>query len=338
MRIIGLNALFLAVAVLLSGPIQAQDTGIPDTVRLVCGDWNILSEADSLFSVELWAWTDTLLGGVSLPFEVRFDYTNFPGWEDRVGVNAYKYDGNDLYFFVSELDSSFSIDTFIYDQGLPVSIKTLSTSVLDPALDPTAKNWGFNGFLLGLIVAIAPDSVLPRRVSTKIGDLYIKIDLSQGDIMPNAFPLLIKPIRSPLFYPPTSRFRFKPFTGDGFAPVFAADTIQVTSVPPWDAGEVGGRDPAIPKSYDLAQNYPNPFNPKTTIAFYIGSRQYVSLSIYNILGKRVRELVGSELEPGWQEVIWDGTGSEGERVPSGIYFYRLSAGDFSETRKMLLLK
>ncbi|MCK4656742.1 MAG: T9SS type A sorting domain-containing protein, partial [candidate division Zixibacteria bacterium] len=85
-------------------------------------------------------------------------------------------------------------------------------------------------------------------------------------------------------------------------------------------------------------NYPNPFNPSTTIRFYLSDRGVVDLAVYNILGRKVATLVESDVDAGWQEVIWDGTSSSGDKVASGIYFYRLTSGEFIETKKMLLLK
>jgi hypothetical protein len=102
----------------------------------------------------------------------------------------------------------------------------------------------------------------------------------------------------------------------------------------------------IPVSFKLYQNYPNPFNPITKIKFDIpplrGARGVTTrLVIYDVLGREIAVLVNDELKPGTYEVDWNA-----ENLPSGIYFYRLAAGDpstsagqgYSETRKMVLLK
>jgi hypothetical protein len=95
-------------------------------------------------------------------------------------------------------------------------------------------------------------------------------------------------------------------------------------------------------SYSLGQNYPNPFNPSTNISFDIpgtpGSRQQVNLTVYDIHGKRVRNLIDSGLEPGSHRIAWDGRNDMGETVPSGIYIYTLRAGEHIYTRKMTILK
>ncbi|MCK4655927.1 MAG: T9SS type A sorting domain-containing protein, partial [candidate division Zixibacteria bacterium] len=86
-------------------------------------------------------------------------------------------------------------------------------------------------------------------------------------------------------------------------------------------------------------NYPNPFNPKTTISYDLGVDAHVTLTIYNILGAAVKVLV-DEYQSANNDytVVWDGTDLNGLVVSSGVYFYRLSAGEFSETKKMMLMK
>ena len=89
----------------------------------------------------------------------------------------------------------------------------------------------------------------------------------------------------------------------------------------------------IPDSYSLSQNYPNPFNPTTTIGFCIKESRFTSLKIYDLLGKEVETLVNEQLKPGEYEVLFDGG-----NLSSGVYFYNLTSQNFSETRKMILLK
>ena len=92
----------------------------------------------------------------------------------------------------------------------------------------------------------------------------------------------------------------------------------------------------VPESFSLSQNYPNPFNPSTKIKFEIPATSSVAqtfLSVYNVLGKQVAVLVNQNLQPDTYEVNWNAAD-----FPSGIYFYSLRAGDYSETRKMVLIK
>lgn len=102
----------------------------------------------------------------------------------------------------------------------------------------------------------------------------------------------------------------------------------------------GLQSAALPRAFELGQNYPNPFNPSTMISFSVaeGNREKVSLEVFDLRGKLVRRLVDSEKDGGRYSVFWDGTDASGQRAPSGVYFYRLRAGGFSQVRKMVLLK
>ena len=92
----------------------------------------------------------------------------------------------------------------------------------------------------------------------------------------------------------------------------------------------------VPEKFSLSQNYPNPFNPSTTIKFMIPASSSVAqtfLNVYDILGREVTTLVSQQLSPGTYEVNWDAS-----NYPSGLYFYKLTTGDYTETRKMIMLK
>jgi FlgD Ig-like domain len=97
---------------------------------------------------------------------------------------------------------------------------------------------------------------------------------------------------------------------------------------------------ALPKAFSLSQNTPNPFNPATTVSYSVpeGSAVHVSLKVYNIRGRLVRTLVDEVREPGAYTVFWEGTDQTGQKISSGVYFYRMQAGNFEQTRKMVLLK
>ncbi len=94
----------------------------------------------------------------------------------------------------------------------------------------------------------------------------------------------------------------------------------------------------MPDDFQLFQNYPNPFNPQTEIAYSIPEDSYVELTIYNIMGQKVKVLVNGYQSAGTRSVIWDGCDQSGERVASGIYLYKLQAGELTQTKKMSLLK
>ena len=89
----------------------------------------------------------------------------------------------------------------------------------------------------------------------------------------------------------------------------------------------------MPASYSLSQNYPNPFNPLTIINYQLTSANFTTIKIYNLLGQEVAQLVNELKQPGTYEVTWDAS-----NMPSGMYFYRMVSGQFSDVKKMLLIK
>jgi len=107
------------------------------------------------------------------------------------------------------------------------------------------------------------------------------------------------------------------------APEFTGTTVALSGV---------GGD-GLPDAFALSQNYPNPFNPATNVAFDLPVAAHVELVVFNVLGQKVATLIDGDMEAGSHVVEFDGS-----VVSSGVYFYRLTAGDFSETKKMMLLK
>ena len=122
--------------------------------------------------------------------------------------------------------------------------------------------------------------------------------------------------------------------GNRFWQVYAEDNTSS-----WDNGSfdlvtyAAESDSHNDISYNLNQNYPNPFNPTTTIVYSVPQRSIISLVVYNAIGQQVSVLANEEKEVGTYRINFDATG-----LPSGIYFYRLSAGNFVTTKKMVLLK
>jgi hypothetical protein len=121
---------------------------------------------------------------------------------------------------------------------------------------------------------------------------------------------------------------------------FGTYKLQVRTMD--DFGDMLGNNPdfvGTPFKYELHQNYPNPFNPETRIRFEIGGMEDVTLVIYDVLGRRVRVLLkDAAFNPGMHVVNWNGRNDAGEQVASGVYFYRVLAGDFIAHKKMLLVR
>jgi hypothetical protein len=92
-------------------------------------------------------------------------------------------------------------------------------------------------------------------------------------------------------------------------------------------------DPSLPQNYELKQNYPNPFNPATTISYFLPFGGLVELNIYNLQGQKIQELVNQWQSAGHYSLTWDGT-----NFSSGIYFFQIKTSDFTQTRKMILIK
>lgn len=122
----------------------------------------------------------------------------------------------------------------------------------------------------------------------------------------------------------TKRFASKDNTADSLRPRLVV-TYQ---------GATGVHEPgSVERAYSLGQNYPNPFNPSTTISYTLQRRSPVSVAVWNTLGIRIATLVEGEQEAGSHTVVFDGTA-----YTTGVYYYRLRAGDFTETRKLLLIR
>ena len=94
----------------------------------------------------------------------------------------------------------------------------------------------------------------------------------------------------------------------------------------------------LPKIFALHQNYPNPFNPVTTLRYDLPENGYVNITIYDMLGRKVKTLINQTQDAGYRSVIWDATNDYGKPVSAGIYLYQIQAGEYISTKKMALLK
>lgn len=129
-------------------------------------------------------------------------------------------------------------------------------------------------------------------------------------------------------------------------PYSSSDQFKINAYHPVSAADAWIFNPTVtevastlvPQQFSIDQNYPNPFNPSTTIAFTLPHPTDVSLKIYNLLGQEIATLIEEKIGEGRHIRVWNGTNRSGQIVASGIYFYRLQAGEFVETKKMILLR
>ncbi|MHB8337812.1 MAG: T9SS type A sorting domain-containing protein [Ignavibacteriaceae bacterium] len=179
-----------------------------------------------------------------------------------------------------------------------------------------AANYIFNGSIAQITGTFLPDSVANLTINNAAG-----VVLSQATTINDTLFL-----KSGLFdntIPFTEGSNFKLVIGNGSIknPVTGVDNAKV-----------------LPLSFNVEQNYPNPFNPSTTINFSLKSEAVVTIKIYSILGKEVRTLVNEERPSGNYSVLWNGCDNAGISVASGTYFYRYTAGNITQVKKMVLLK
>jgi flagellar hook assembly protein FlgD len=95
---------------------------------------------------------------------------------------------------------------------------------------------------------------------------------------------------------------------------------------------------AVPKVFALSQNYPNPFNPTTHFSVDVPRAAAVDITVYDVLGRKIVTLMSGEQEAGYHVMEWDSKDGHGMTVPSGMYMVRMTAGDFSAVRKIMLMK
>ncbi|MDP6533298.1 MAG: Ig-like domain-containing protein, partial [Candidatus Marinimicrobia bacterium] len=94
----------------------------------------------------------------------------------------------------------------------------------------------------------------------------------------------------------------------------------------------------LPEVFALHQNYPNPFNPVTTLRYDLPENGHVNITIYDMLGRQVKTLINQTQDAGYKSVIWAGTDTNSKPVSAGIYLYQIQAGEYLQTKKMVLLK
>ncbi|MBN2564611.1 MAG: nuclear transport factor 2 family protein [Candidatus Eisenbacteria bacterium] len=189
-----------------------------------------------------------------------------------------------------------------------------------------SATWTMAGSLAGVPYTAKGMSVIKFRPRS-LKAYYSRDYYSEGDIM-IGIPELAGPVSG-----------FRTFYRCAVDPTFDCPLEIPTAKPLPDGGAMSEESISAPSAFGLRQNVPNPFNPTTTIAFEVpdgGAR--VSLEVYDVSGRLVRTLVDGHEPAGTRTVTWDGRDDEGQPVASGIYFSRMTAPEFSETTKMILMK
>ncbi|UCC43304.1 MAG: T9SS type A sorting domain-containing protein, partial [Candidatus Zixiibacteriota bacterium] len=180
-----------------------------------------------------------------------------------------------------------------------------------------------------LVYDLDPGIEITEPLLTSAADgLSLQWGLDEGQLR-----LLIFDLGTDRIAPGRNRLIEIPYSGDGSIELSHSELVDYFGKP-YRSVNLGM---TLPADYWLGQNYPNPFNPTTTVRFSLGKPGSWTLTVYNIAGGVVREFTGID-EGGPVEVFWDGLNRNGETIASGIYLYRLEAGEFTASRKMLLLK
>jgi hypothetical protein len=138
--------------------------------------------------------------------------------------------------------------------------------------------------------------------------------------------------------PPIDNRSMYYLTSSGWTAISGVDIMVTAYVSDQPVGVEDNNDSQIPLTFDLKQNYPNPFNPTTIIGYQIPQSNHVTLEIYNALGEKVRTLVNQVQETGYYQIEWNGKNDVGNQLSSGIYLYRITAGNYVKVMKMILLR
>jgi hypothetical protein len=288
-----------------TGTITVLDLHACDTVRIGCPVCvNGLVPGDS-FAIPIYLYNDAKLSSLSLPFRHYGTHLRF-GFGGDGGVDP---TGS---FLTTTQQAGLSLTL---DEGDPPDEDTVSCLVgwIDlSGTKPLAINTTGAAKLLGYLYWVQTPGITSE---------VVRFDTA--------------------FYPPAGEWiannQVSVLSGVAEHPKFV---ICKSFTPPCDIAlpteEV--TTGSLPQKFELGQNTPNPFNPNTTIVFAVPRPAQVRVEVFNVLGQKVKTLANEFSKAGYKRVEWDGTDESGSVVASGIYLYRLTSGDFSETKKMLLLK
>jgi len=189
---------------------------------------------------------------------------------------------------------------------------------------------------LGLCYFFHSDANIHEGWSTLGGDKYVYVDQTTIDNEWTHYVVAEQAPEDATGISVRSRFTSSP-TGLAYFDDFTVHKMVLTEAPV-TAIDSDQANEILPEEYMLMQNYPNPFNPETTIEYSVPEQTKVNISIYNILGHRVRTLVDNKKNQGFYNVIWDAKDDRGNSVSTGLYIYVLTTGDKRIVKKMALIR
>ncbi len=268
---------------------------------------------------------------IELPEELElatYDEFNFPltsSWESNI-IELDFTSKSDFYYLTFEVDSNLVYaDTSFED-----------STITKREIELMVENKSSGGRGMEIFVEIFSED--GSIISLTNGTASDSLALGDSTITEFFFPFNVG------FVPERDFIRISHFSGNFttaeitlhlFAYEYEDPLLQVQST---DTTETQILEP-IPEKYSLSQNFPNPFNPSTQINYSLKQPETVNLKIFNVLGQEVISLVNSKAQKeGSHSIVWNGTDKNGTQVGSGVYFYRIEAGEFVRTKKMLLLR
>ncbi len=234
---------------------------------------------------------------------VRFTPASYPTYVRKVETTV---NGNDAFDFTIQRDNG----------GVPSAVIAGPYQVNDN--DPAT---------VGVVTKILPGLDPPEITG---GDFWVVINYLE--------PTPGAPGVGMDFTPPIDGRTFSYLTSTGWTSFATGDLMITAYVSDQPVNVEGENDNALPLTFELKQNYPNPFNPSTVISYQIPQNEMVNLEIYNTLGEKVRTLVNEIQNPSNYNISWDGKNSSGNQLSSGVYLYRLKAGNNVQVMKMVLLR
>ena len=304
--------------------------------------------------------------GVSWPSSATEIHPAAPPGRGVAGVDTFQawvgadfvYNGNTPLFVVDELSigTPARVNPVIAFYSTPTGWKTIATNVNTPNVPPARNVAQANTFEIGYpaigmsgtqIVVVYQAMQRETLNAFNFIDIFAVRSTNGGNTWSTPYNVTRTPALDER-YPSMS-----PWNQTGFANITWQEDTQPGSAAFSDAAPlsrvrqkflkldltlltftgVGERGSESVSGFKLAQNFPNPFNPASNIDYSVATAGLVTIKVYNVLGKEIATLLNEDLQPGTYQVNFDGTG-----LASGVYYYKMTAGSFSETRKMMLMK